>query len=151
MKTKTIVTEITKRELSDLFCIASEGSPFVGFLYKKSDYEGTELESEYDYKCDKCAKLLLAGKTIFFADYYAEDADEHYGELPHKYSGSRGCMKYKLTLEDIKNGVSRALDSDDSYIKECINDWITDDSCNLDLTEAENIMQYIVFGEIVYG
>lgn len=151
MKTKTIVTEITKRELSDLFCIASEGSSYVGFLYKKSDYEGTELESEYDYKCDKCAKLLLAGKTIIFADYYAEDADEFYGELPHKYSESRECMKYTLTLEDIKKGVIRALDSDDGYIKKCINDWIEDDSCNLDLTEAEDIMQYIVFGEIVYG
>ena len=151
MKTKTIVTEITKRELSDLFCIASEGSSYVGFLYKKSDYEGTELESEYDYKCDKCAKLLLAGKSIVFADYYAEDSDEFYGELPHEYSESRECMKYTLTLEDIKKGVERALDSDNMYIKKCINNWIEDESCNLDLTEAENIMQYIVFGEIVYG
>lgn len=150
MKTKTIVTEITKRELSDLFCCASEGSPYVGFLYKKSDYEGTELESEYDYKCDKCAKLLLAGKSIIFADYYVEDADEFYGKLPHKYSKIRECMKYTLTLEDIKKGIERALDSDDGYIKKCINDWFDYDSCNLDLTEAEDIMQYIVFGELIY-
>lgn len=151
MKTRTIVTEITKRELSDLFCIASEGSPYVGFLYKKSDYDGTELEDERDFKCDKCAKLLLAGKTIIFADYYAGDADEHYGELPHKYSGNRGCMMYKVTLEDIKKGIERAFDSDDGYIKKCINDWVEDESCNLDLPEAENIMQYIVFGVLVYG
>lgn len=149
MKTKTIITELTKEEISDLFCCAEEGSSYVGFLYKKSDYEGTGLESEYDFKCDKCAKLLLAGKSIIFADYFAEDNDEFYGKLPHKYSKDRDCMLYTVTLDDIKKGIAKALDSDNSYIKECISSWQSE--CGPDLTEAENIMQYIVFGEIVYG
>ena len=59
-------------------------------------------------------------------------------------------MAYELTLEDIKKGVARALDSG-TYIRDYITDWTEEDSVGFDLTEAEAVMQWIVFGEEIYG
>ena len=150
MKTKTIVVELSQEEISDLLSTACDyGDSYLGVSIKKSDYYGTELEDEEDFVCDRAAKLLLNGKSIFIRDYYAESEDEFYGNLPHRWSEKRECMIYTITLEDVKIGIAKALDSDEDYIKEYIYDWVKDGS--FDITEAECVLQYIVFGEVIYG
>ena len=148
MKTKTIITEINHNDLVNLFSTATYGSSYFSVVKKKKDYYGTELEDENDCREETWAKILLAGKPVYVLDYSSEE--EAYGNLPHEWDEKRGAMKYTVTLEDIKNGLQKALDNG-GWDAECALDLINDDSCNLDLTEAENLLHIITFGETIYG
>ena len=148
MKTKTTITEINHDDLVNLFSTATYGSSYFDVVKKKKDYYGTELEDENDCREDAWAKILLAGKPVYVLDYYSEEVA--YGKLPHKWDEKRGAMKYTVTLDDIKKGLQKALDNGDWDAK-CAFDLINDDSCDLDLTEAENLLQIITFGETIYG
>lgn len=148
MKTKTIITEINHDDLVNLLSTATYGSSYFDVVKKKKDYYGTELEDENDCREDALAKILLAGKPVYVLDYYSEE--EAYGNLPHEWDEKRGAMKYTVTLEDIKNGLQKALDNG-GWDAECASDLINDNSYNLDLTEAENLLQIITFGETIYG
>lgn len=148
MKIKTIITEINHDDLVNLFSTATYGSDYFGVVKKKKDYYGTELEDENDCCEDSWSKILLAGKPVYVLDYYSEEVA--YGNLPHVWDEKRGAMKYTVTLEDIKNGLQKALDNG-GWDAECANDLINENSYNLDLTEAENLLQIITFGETIYG
>lgn len=147
MKTQTIVTDISHDDLVNLISTSSYGSSWLDFKTpKKSGENVPKIEGEY--REDRMARILLAGYPIAVLDCYAEDADEFYGNLPHSWKGD--CMAYELTLEDIKKGIARAIDSG-SYIKEYISHWSDEDGWGFDLTEAEAVMQWIVFGKEIYG
>ena len=148
MKTKTIITEINHDDLVNLFSTATYGSSFFDVVKKKKDYYGTELEDENDCCEDTWAKILLAGKPVYVLDYYSEECA--YGNLPHEWDEKRGAMRYTVNLDDIKKGLQKALDNGDWDAK-CAFDLINDDACDLDLTEAENLLQIITFGEAIYG
>lgn len=145
MKTKTTIISLEHDDLVNLLSTAVYGSQWLSIRKRKADYYGTELENENDCAEDTWAKVLLSGKAVFAYDYYAEDADEHYGKLPYRYNGE--CMRYTLTLDDIVKGLQNALDNGD-YMAECVMGLINED---IDLTIAENLMQWIIFGELVYG
>jgi len=148
MKTKTIITEITREDLVNLFSTATYGSSYFEVVKKKKDYYGTELEDENDCREDTWSKILLSGKAVYVLDYYSEE--EAYGNLPHEWDERREAMKYTVTLEDIKNGLEKALDNG-GWDEKCARDLIDDNSYNLDLPEAENLLQIITFGEAIYG
>ena len=149
MKIETKITEITHEDLVNLFATATEGSNFFDVKKRKADYYGTPLESETDCREDTWAKVLLAGKPVFVYDYYAEDGDEFYGILPHTWRPKEQAMRYELTLEDIRKGLERAVSSQ-TYISKYTIDLFNEES-SFDLTEAEGLLQYIVFGEEIYG
>ncbi len=150
MKIKTIISEITHNDLVNLFATAIYGSNIFDVKKKNADYYGTPLESEKDCREDTWAKVLLAGKTIYVYDYCAEDSEDFYGKLPHEWRSNTQAMRYELTLDDIKKGMERALNSQ-SYISTYVRDLMDDEAVNFDLTEAEGLLQYIVFGEEIYG
>ncbi len=129
MKTKTTITEITHDDIVNLLSTGLYGSQFLGVDYSIEDYRKIPNPDEYDCTEDKCAKLLLNGKSIVI-----------YNET----------MDYTITLSDIKKGLEKALDNG-GWDAKCAFDLINDDSCNLDLTEAENLLQIITFGEAIYG
>ena len=148
MKTRTIITEINHEDLVNLFSTATYGSSYFEVVKKKKDYYGTELEDENDCREDTWAKILFSGKAVYVLDYYSEE--EAYGNLPHEWDEKREAMKYTVTLEDIKNGLEKALNSG-GWDEKCARDLIDDNSYNLDLPEAENLLQIITFGEAIYG
>lgn len=150
MKTKTIITEINHDDLVNLFSTAIYGSDYFVVVKKGDDYYGTELEDENDCREDTWAKILLAGKPVYVLDYYSESEEEAYGVLPHKWDRNCGAMKYTITIDDIKNGIQKALDNG-GWDAKCAFDLINDDSCDLDFTEADNLLQIITFGEAIYG
>lgn len=148
MKTKTIITGITHEDLVNLFSTALYGSAyFEADIAKKSDYYGTTLEKKDDCHEDILAKVLLEGKPIYVYDYYSEEVA--YGNLPHKWDKKRCAMRYTITIEEIKVGIAKAIDNGD-WIAECALGLI-EDACNFDLTEAENLLQVITFGDSIYG
>lgn len=150
MKTETKITGVTHDDLVNLFSGATYGSEWLSIGTPLGTSNG--LVTETDCREDVWAKVILAGKNLFFYDYYAVDEDDFNGDLPHKWTKNGdgdGRMRYEFTLEDIEKGISKCLDNG-GWEAECANDLINK-SENLDLYEAEAIMQVIVFGEIIYG
>jgi hypothetical protein len=150
MKTRTIIEEFSHEDLVDLLCTATYGSEYFACRIPKGNYKGTDLENENDCTEDKWAKVLLAGKTLYVYDYYAEDETDFFGNLPHKWKEDEQAMRYTITLEDIKKGAQQVLDSKNNYDKKCMQDWMAGEG-DMDLCEAENLLQLFVFGEAIYG
>lgn len=149
MRIKTTITEITHDDLVNLFSTATYGSEYFFCRIPKGNYQGTELEDPEDCLEDKWAKVLLAGKAIYVFDGYSEDDSEFYGNLPHEWSNYHDCMRYTLTLADIVKAMEKAL-SENDYMVGYINNMACDNG-RFDQIQAEALLQYIVFGEEVYG
>lgn len=159
MKTKTIITEITHDDIVNLLSTGLYGSQFLGVDYSIEDYRKIPNPDEYDCIEDKCAKLLLNGKSIVIYDRYSEDESDFYGILSHKWDKEYEVMDYKVTLDNIISGLQKCLDGtfkindgcdeEVEYIRKCMSDLMNDG--DLDLYEAQNILQIIVFGQIIYG
>ena len=150
MMTKSIIEEITHDDLVNLLSTATYGSNYLTCKIPKGNYKGTEMEDENDCVEDKWAKVLLAGKELYVYDYYAEDEDDFYGNLPHKWDENKEAMRYTITLEDIKKGAQKALDADNKYDRKFMNDWMNEEG-DFDFCEADALMQLFAFGETVYG
>lgn len=161
MKTKTTISGITHEDLVSFLSTALYGSEFWGSDYDSNEYN--KLPSPDDCKCyeDKLAKLLLNGKSITICDQYAEDEEDFYGKLPHEWDDESLTMDYKVTLKDILIGFQRCLDgtfkankgcgNEVSYMRKCMINLIDHENGDLDLPQASDIMQVVVFGQIVYG
>ena len=161
MKTKTIITDITQEDLVNLLSTALSGSDYFGADYDSNEYR--KIPNPDDCECfeEKLAKMLLNGKTITISDAYVEDEEDFHGDLWHEWDNESSTMDYTINLENIKKGLQKCIDGtfkenegcgdEKSYMRKCVNDLMYEDSMELDLYEAENIMQIIVFGELVYG
>ena len=156
MKTRTIITDINHDDLVDLLSTALYGSSMFACSYSAETYKAYCKVDERDCIEDKMAKLLLRGDEIQIGDMYAEDEDETYdSKLHHKWDDEREMIWYDVTLDDIKRGVQTCLDGkgqdgDDAYLRRCAMDFINGDG-DMDLSEAEAIMQVILFGKLIYG
>lgn len=149
MKTELKITDITHDDLVNLISTARYGNSWLGLNYDSIEYnELSKEQKQGDCIEDKMADLLLAGKSVELYDMYCMDKDEFYGTLPHRYDED-GDMRYTVTLEDIKRGLEKAYQDD--YLRECLFNLINDDGCNLNGIEADNLIQCILFGEIIYG
>lgn len=148
MKTQTKITDITHDDLVDLFSTATYGSEYIDFAWVNKD-EYLKSKEEGDCREDIYARMLLNGYKIEVRDYYAEDEEDFNGKLHHEWNEEDECMVYHVDIEDIAEGIAKCLDLG-GWEAECANDLIKKDG-DLDLYEAEAIMQVIVFGEVVYG
>lgn len=150
MKTKTTILEINHEDLVDFFSTALYCSCMFGARYDSIEYHELKDANENDCFEDKLARSLLAGKTIEIVDKYAEDA-EAYGNLPHVWDDEEFEMIYTVSLEDIKNGLQACLDGDDYYLSGCARNLVHAEEGNFDSPQAENILQVVLFGEMIYG
>lgn len=159
---KTIVTDINHEDLVNLFSTALTGSDMLGCDYDK-DFWGLIDPEKRQGDCfeDRIADTLLNGGTVYMYDYYAEG--ELYGgkgELIEDSEESDGDGMYAITLKDVIEGLQRAADGsfkwDDEYEKaearENFDNYVDEgDYGNFDLDMAENLMQIIMFNEVVYA
>lgn len=150
MKTRTTITEITKKNLVDLLCNATYGSNWIE-IFRSKEISGDVKAEDNDCREDLWANVLLGGWSLYFADYYAEDEDEHYGDLPYEWDKDDKCMYYRFNLQDVKRGLAKAADSDSEFSRKCFECLREDESTDFELTRAETLMQYIIFGELIYG
>lgn len=150
MKIKTKITNITHDDLVNLLSTAGYGSYWLGLNYDSMDF--LQLEDHEKYNCveDKMAALLLAGKSVELYDMYAEDADDFYGKLPHSWDEGNQTMDYTVTLKDIVKGIEKALNNG-GWDAECAMHLINADDGDLDQPQAENLIQWIIFGSSIYG
>lgn len=148
MKIKSVVTDLSHDELVNLFSTATYGNNWLSAYYDKDKYNGLFAVNE----CfeDKLASILLKGGTIEFIDGNAEDENDKYGNVNKAayWDNENDCMCYPVTLQDITDGLGRASESD--YGRKCLNEF-ADENGDFDICIAENLVQYIIFGELVYG
>lgn len=150
MKTKTLIENITHDDLVNLFSTAMYGSYIWSAEYNKTEYKNSDPNVEEDCFEDKLARVLLHGYSITIIDCYAEDKDEHYGNLPYHWNEENEVMEYTVTLKDIANGIEKAIDNKEDYSSQCANNLINN-SFDFDLPQAEELLQWIIFGESIYG
>lgn len=149
MKVKSTITNLTKGDLVNLISTASYGSQWLDFQYDRTKCPDVRPN---DCAEDIAAKILLAGETIEFVDYNAEEPDEIYSSKAH-YEADAGI--YPISLIDIANGLETALNggfrnasfSEEEEARESVLNLQTGD---LDNGEAETLMQIIMFNEIIY-
>ena len=149
MKTHTTITDLTHEDLVDLLCTATYGSNWLEIWVP--DREGLDI-TDSDCREDVWAKALLAGKKIECIDHYAEG--EVYGDLGRVDEDEDGI--YLIDLERVKKGLQSALDGTypdeadtKSWARECAQHFI-DGEGEMDLPEAECLMQIIMFGDVIY-
>lgn len=150
MNTRTTITDITKEELSDFFSTATYGNHWCE-VFRNKEISGDVKADENDCREDLWAKVLLGGYSLYFADYNAEDEEDFYGELPHEWDEEGQCMNYRFNLQDVKNGLAKAANSDNEYTRRCFEEFRDIDNSSFDLNSAEELIQWIIFGEAIYG
>ena len=150
MKIKYCIEKIEQQDLSNLFSTAIFGSEWLGSEVDDYKYQEDFINAD---KCDcyedQLAVALLSGGKIILKDYYAEDKTDKYGSVKSEWDEDDLCMRYEITLKDVKNGLEKALE-DSEYSQDCVLN-LANNPCNLDISEAEVICQYIMFGENIYG
>lgn len=132
------IDNISKETLVDLFSTATYGSNWLDIATLKSERNLDEKFSEeyLESRCleDKLADRLLDGGHILCFDYYAAEDDDE-GKP----------AKYKIDLNTLKERLKLARD------KEAVRDWCDFVLENDDYYTCNNLMQVVMFGEIVYG
>lgn len=154
MDIQVSVTNITHDNLVDLFSTAGCGSQW---LVLRACAAARKYKKEDDCHEDILAKALLNGLTIEAFDYNAEG--EVYGDLPHTHEeDDNDCVHYTINLHDIEKGIAKCLTGDkrwdddtNHYLRKCATHLMEDECINLDKSEAEAVMEVIMFGEWIYG
>ena len=151
MRTTTTIEGVSLENLVDLFTTATYGSSWLDIFAPVRT--GLHIE-ETDCREDVWAKALLAGHPIECTDYYAEG--DVYGYLPHTI-GDNDEVTYKVAMQDVLDGLQKCADgtfkgnkSDHDWLRDCFNHFRAGEG-DMDLPEAEAIMQVIMFNELIYG
>ena len=159
LKNNVEIIDITHEDLVNLFSTALYGSSYLSAEYDKEFYNSIPSNKrEGDCLEDKIADVLLNGGEIYIYDAYSEgEVYSDNGELiKEEYDGEK-YAQYTLTLTDIIEGLQRAANGtyktndDDKFIRQCFNEFADLDCCDLDLTDADALMQIITFNELIYG
>lgn len=126
--------ELTKDLLVNLFSTATYGSEWLNIETLKSEkYLDDKFDNEYlENRCreERWADRLLNGGTIVCLDYYDDIDDEN-------------VARYEIKLEKFKNGLEKAQE----IIPRDWADFVNDED---DYYTCNNIMQVIIFGEVIY-
>jgi hypothetical protein len=149
----TKITQITHEDLVNLFSTALSGSYYLSAEYNKEFYNKLPI-GKINGDCfeDKLADTVLNGGEIYFFDNEADgECYSSFGEVMDD-----DTVMYTLKMDNISKGLENAFnesyDTDSGkYVRECSNDLIEDDGINLDLNSADALMQYIMFGTLIYG
>lgn len=148
MKIEVEISELTHEDIVNLFSAATYGNDWLGISIPKEYREAPYLK-DIETLENKYAAILLHDGQLHACDYYAEDADDVFGDiLAYKYDRRSGCMKYSFNLADVEKGLEKAFK--DSCAREYVM-HLMDEPEQLDLNEADILMQYIMFGEQIYG
>ena len=153
------IIDITHEDLVNLFSTALYGSSYLSVEYDKDFYNSIPKENkEGDCHEDHIADVLLNGGEIYIYDAYSEgEVYSDNGELIKEEYSDEEYAQYTLTLTDIIEGLQRAANgtyktnNDTKFIRQCFNEFAEDDCCDLDLTDADALMQIITFNELIYG
>ena len=141
MKKKEFEIELVIRvtvydqDIEDIMVTALEGGIGYWACLDNGD-ERFELAPAEESVAETCARILLDGGSVTLLD------DEDHG------------TSWILTLDKLTGGITKFLETSDG--PNCIEcnyneDGFEIDTCQIDADRADAIIQYALFGEIVYG
>lgn len=141
MKFNLQVTEITHDELVSVFSMLCCENDFA-VNCKKKDYAQVPKDKR-NGECfeDKCADILLNGGKIYITDIQAE-GEVYNKNLKHTIDAEDESVTYEVTLQDFFKGFSNADAME--YTKDLANE-------NDDYWTAYNLIQFVIFGKLIYG
>ena len=143
MKINVKITELNHDDLVTLFSAALYGNPAFNVNYTEEERNAVMLPDDcYE---DIIARMLLAGMAIHVEDIYADD-DEKYRE-DATWNPERETMVYDIDYNDVIEGLALAAINGEM---ERVNRLATDDFA-FDMIDADILLQYITFGEHIYG
>lgn len=155
MKTKTTITELNREDLVNLLSTATYGSGWLSCTIAKGTRAKLDIQPE-DCREDVWAKALLAGFPIYLTDHQAE-GETYGGKVAAVNDDEEESAVYRITLDDVKEGIAAAFDGD---IEPADEDEVElgakcaihlrDESTEFDNYEAEVLAQIIMFGTIIY-
>ena len=159
LKNNVEIIDITHEDLVNLFSTALYGSSYLSAEYDKDFYNSIPKDKkEGDCFEDHIADVLLNGGEIYIYDTYSEgELYSKNGELIKEEYSDEEYAQYTITLTDIVEGLERAANgtyktnNDTKFIRQCFNEFAEDDCYDLDLTDADALMQIITFNELIYG
>ena len=122
---------LTDEDIGDLMCTALEGG--IGYWAcldnTREEWKKYDDELDKDLTLDEvAAMILIEGKSLYFID--VEDKKEI----------------YELTLDKLFNGISKVVAIDSTLLEDGRLDL-----CSIDAEIADNIIQYGIFNELVFG
>ena len=142
MKTKLQVTEITHDDLVNILSGLNCENDFA-IAYKRGYYKQIPAnEREGDCLEDKCADCLLHGFDICVTDVYAEGDVQGWGEQLEHDINEDGSVDYYFNLEQVKKGLE--CEDAQEYVQDLVNG-------NDDYWTCYNLIQFVLFGELIYG
>jgi len=157
---KTKVKSLTQEEIVDLLCTAITDSSQYLYLHNPKKYYETYCKVDRnDTLEDRCAKVLLAGGKIRITDYDADGIGYAGNDVPYKV-GDEDEVTYTVSLDNILSALENAangefifcgMDNEAEYVRKAFEDFAKGEEGDLDYTEADTLMQIILFGEIIYG
>ena len=134
------IENIDKELLVDLLTTATFGSDWLEIKTLKSERNlDTNLDETYiQNRCmeERWVDRLLNGGHIICIDWYDYETDENGNDIDG--------VRYKLTLEDFKKGLLKAKE------KEAMRDWVDFVEENDDYYTCNNLVQVVIFGEVIY-
>ena len=140
MKFELKVTEITHDELVSVFSMLYSTNDFQ-FAYNRKNYAQIPQDKRNgDCLEDKVADCLLNGFKVAITDTYAEG--EVYNENLEPEIDDDGAVTYYVGLQDFLNGFSNKDAME--HVKDLADE-------NDDYTTAYCLIQYVLFGEVIYG
>lgn len=154
MKTKTTIHEMSQEDLVNLLSTATYGSSWLSCTVSKATRDAVKADG--DTREDIWAKALLRGYPIYVTDHQAEGVT--YGGLTSCVnSDDEESATYRVEMNDVLDGLGYAMDGDFEPNDEdevelaarCVL-HLRDGSSEFDNTEAEILMQIIMFGPVIY-
>jgi len=146
MKINFEIREVSHENLVNLFSTALYGNNKWCADYDVDTYLKCDGAEKNECLEDKLARMLLNGYPVQISDMYAEDETDFHGELKHRYDKENCCMDYDVYMSDIIAGLKKACDKGESVkVLDLANE-----PENLDMWDADILLQYIVFGDYIY-
>ena len=154
--TRTIIKDITHDDLVSLLSTGLYGSTWLYATYDVDKFK--DVIKDCDTLEDALSCILLNGGYIWLVDTYAEDEDEANGNVCECVYDEKNGMKYKVTLERIKVALRRAANGtfhannehEKKYMHKCV-ERLIDNEGDFDYYDADNILQIVMFNEMIYG
>lgn len=149
MRIKVEISEITHEDLVNLLSTTLYGSQiFAGrFLEEYKSLEESETTPSECFE-ERAANVLLYGGEFCIIDIEGGEIFKNKGVFSRLTKDDEG--EYHFDLKAVKNGLKKALESDEDYIRLAALNFLIDDG-TFDATDAEVLIQMILFGEVIYG
>lgn len=145
MKLISAISKITHDDLVELFSTALYGCEIFVVDWPN---DHPEIFKEGDCIEDKLARCLLNDQHIIIGDRYSDEV--FYGDLPHRWDDENWCMDYTVKLADIEKGLNKALNYG-GWPQKYVYNLCNADEGDFDYPQALCLLQFILFGEEIYG